>query len=556
MKLHSILSKRHSFKFFFQVLLVLLILITAISLFVSNATRDFIKNQNIQQLTSSIEIYANGLNDEMRSVERFLYSTITHDEGLEELNEPQSYMDYEQTVRKVQTTFNDYEYQHETHMSFLVATEGTHHFLSASTLYSPYQDYLYLKNNINSFRNNTDDRKWQPIIINDTEYLIKVVHYKEKTIMAVISADDILTPLRKLNIGKNGQISLKKPKNLSPSTHLIEADSERTQLPFDIYVAVDYTDVFKSIVLFEVFIATVPILIAIASLVLIIFIRNRMLNPITRLTERLSRIDETTSIYDITSSEGILEIDTANDKLSQVLFDMQELKIREYHAQLELKKVELNYLKSQIRPHFYLNMLSMIHSMLQTENYKEIEELTILTSDYLRYLFMVDQDFSPLEKEIQHIKDYLEIQRIRYGNHIDFALTFDERLHNALVPSLLLQTFVENTIKHGFSFQDGIVIDLSLQKRIVDEKPYIGICVKDNGPGFSREILSKLKNMESLISEDGHHIGITNAIERLNLLYSNDYTITFENNDTSGARIDVLVPYKELKGDSNEYTTR
>ena len=556
MKLHSVLSKRHSFKFFFQVLLVLLILITAISLFVSNATRDFIKNQNIQQLTSSIEIYANGLNDEMRSVERFLYSTITHDEGLEELNEPQSYMDYEQTVRKVQTTFNDYEYQHETHMSFLVATEGTHHFLSASTLYIPYQDYLYLKNNINSFRNNTDDRKWQPIIINDTEYLIKVVHYKEKTIMAVISADDILTPLRKLNIGKNGQISLKKPKNLSPSTHLIEADSERTQLPFDIYVAVDYTDVFKSIVLFEVFIATVPILIAIASLVLIIFIRNRMLNPITRLTERLSRIDETTSIYDITSSEGILEIDTANDKLSQVLFDMQELKIREYHAQLELKKVELNYLKSQIRPHFYLNMLSMIHSMLQTENYKEIEELTILTSDYLRYLFMVDQDFSPLEKEIQHIKDYLEIQRIRYGNHIDFALTFDERLHNALVPSLLLQTFVENTIKHGFSFQDGIVIDLSLQKRIVDEKPYIGICVKDNGPGFSREILSKLKNMESLISEDGHHIGITNAIERLNLLYSNDYTITFENNDTSGARIDVLVPYKELKGDSNEYTTR
>lgn len=556
MKLHSILSKRHSFKFFFQVLLVLLILITVISLFVSNATRDFIKNQNIQQLTSSIEIYANGLNDEMRSVERFLYSTVTHDKGLDELNEPQSYTDYEQTVKKVQTTFNDYEYQHETHMSFLVATEGTHHFLSASTLYIPYQDYLYLKNNINSFRNNTDDRKWQAILINDTEYLIKVVHYKEKTIMAVISAEDILMPLRKLNIGKNGHISLKEPINLSSSTHLIEADSERTQLPFDIYVAVDYTDVFKSIVLFEVFIAIVPILIAIASLVLIIFIRNRMLSPITRLTERLSKIDENTSIYDIASSEGILEIDTANDKLSQVLFDMQDLKIREYHAQLELKKVELNYLKSQIRPHFYLNMLSMIHSMLQTENYKEIEELTILTSDYLRYLFMVDQDFSPLDKEIQHIKDYLEIQRIRYGEHIDFSLTFDEQLHDALVPSLLLQTFVENTIKHGFSFQDGIAIDLSLQKRMVEEKPYIEICVKDNGPGFTPEILEKLKNMESLMSEDGHHIGITNAIERLNLLYPNDYTITFENNDTGGARIYALLPYKALKGDSNEYTTR
>ena len=58
------------------------------------------------------------------------------------------------------------------------------------------------------------------------------------------------------------------------------------------------------------------------------------------------------------------------------------------------------------------------------------------------------------------------------------------------------------------------------------------------------------------MSEDGHHIGITNAIERLNLLYPNDYTITFENNDTGGARIYVLIPYKTLKGDSNEYTTR
>ncbi len=102
-----------------------------------------------------------------------------------------------------------------------------------------------------------------------------------------------------------GHISLKEPKNLSSSMHLIEADSERTQLPFDIYVAVDYTDVFKSIVLFEVFIAIVPILIAIASLVLIIFIRNRMLSPITRLTERLSKIDENTSISKIPSEEAM-----------------------------------------------------------------------------------------------------------------------------------------------------------------------------------------------------------------------------------------------------------
>lgn len=143
---------------------------------------------------------------------------------------------------------------------------------------------------------------------------------------------------------------------------------------------------------------------------------------------------------------------------------MQELKIREYHSQLELKKIELNYLKNQIRPHFYLNMLSMIHSMLQTKNYKEIEELTILTSNYLRHLFMANQDFSELKDEVQHIKDYLEIQRIRYGNSIYFSLDYNSDLQNTLVPSLLLQTFIENTIKHGFSFQNLFTILLSIKK--------------------------------------------------------------------------------------------
>ena len=122
-----------------------------------------------------------------------------------------------------------------------------------------------------------------------------------------------------------------------------------------------------------------------------------MLNPITFNRSSL-RIDESTSIYDITSSEGILEIDTANDKLSHGTIRYARVKNPWVPCSVGIKKVELNYLKSQIRPHFYLNMLSMIHSMLQTKNYKEIEELTILTSDYLRYLFMVDQDFSPLQE--------------------------------------------------------------------------------------------------------------------------------------------------------------
>lgn len=553
MKLNHDLSKKHSIHFFFKLLLVLLLINILINIAMSNITRNFIKNQNIVHLRSSIEIYADSVNEKLHSVERFMYSTITHNESLEKLNHVQTFLDYQENLKKVQTSFTEFEYQNETHMTFLLETDSTDHFINVSNLYIPYEDYLLLKSNLKSLRSDISDRKWKNITTKNSEYLVKSVHYEGKIIYAVISSEDILKPLRKLNIGNNGKLSLKEPNNIPSENYLIHAQNEKTHLPFDIYVLVDYAEVFRNITLLEVFLSAVPIIITILSIIIILYIRQWMIKPITRLTERLSQLGDSIPPSEFFISEGILEIDKANDKLNKVIFDMQELKIREYHSQLELKKIELNYLKNQIRPHFYLNMLSMIHSMLQTKNYKEIEELTILTSNYLRHLFMANQDFSELKDEVQHIKDYLEIQRIRYGNSIYFSLNYNDDLQNTLVPSLLLQTFIENTIKHGFSFQDLFTILLSIKKVKTEDSDYIQICIEDNGPGFSEEILSKLNQKQSLITEDGHHIGITNTIERLNLLYPNDYTITFENNEEGGAKILLLIPYKIIDGGYNEH---
>ena len=553
MKLNHELSKKHSIHFFFKLLLVLLLINILINIAMSNITRNFIKNQNIVHLRSSIEIYADSVNEKLHSAERFMYSTITHSEDLEKLNHVQKFLDYQESLKKVQTSFTEFEYQNETHMTFLLETNSTKHFINVSDLYIPYEDYLLLKTYLKSLSSDISDRKWKNITTKNSEYLVKSVHYEGKIIYAVISSEDILKPLNKLNIGNNGKLSLKEPNNIPSSNYLIHAQNEKTHLPFDIYVLVDYAEVFRNITLLEVFLSAVPIIITILSIIIILYIRQWMIKPITRLTERLSQLGDSIPPSEFFISEGILEIDKANDKLNKVIFDMQELKIREYHSQLELKKIELNYLKNQIRPHFYLNMLSMIHSMLQTKNYKEIEELTILTSNYLRHLFMANQDFSELKDEVQHIKDYLEIQRIRYGNSIYFSLDYNSDLQNTLVPSLLLQTFIENTIKHGFSFQNLFTILLSIKKVKTENSDYIQICIEDNGPGFSEEILSKLNQKQSLITEDGHHIGITNTIERLNLLYPNDYTITFENNEEGGAKILLLIPYKIIDGGYNEY---
>lgn len=548
-------TRDHSIQFFSRILFLLLVVNTLINLLIGGISRNFIKHQNMLHLEDSIHIYADSLNTELHSVERFMYSTISHNDYLTELNSPLDFTDFQENLKKLRIDFTEFQYQMDSPITFFIETRDIPHFFNASSLQLPYLDYVQLKDHLKTYDKGTDNtsQKWQRISLNQHDYLLKSLHYKSKAIYAIISTQDILKPLQKLNIGKKGRLAIDRPNQIHASDSLIQADSTHTHLPFDLYVTVDYGDVFRTNIVLETLLSLVPLIIAVLSTVLILYIRQRMIQPIKRLTQRLSQLDAASTKLDVIEDQGILEIDQANHKLNQVLIHMKDLQIRAYHAQLNLKKVELNYLKNQVRPHFYLNMLSMIHSMLQTKNYKEIEELTKVTSNYLRHLFQAHQDFNRLADEIQHIRNYLEIQKIRYGDSIHFDLDWDPGLKDAAIPPLLLQTFVENAIKHGFSFQDSFHIQLSIHE---EANQQLAISLQDNGPGFSYAILQDLAEKKSLVTENGHHIGLTNARERLDLLYPDHYTLQFSNGSQGGARIQLRLPYEPYKGDTHEYPTR
>lgn len=548
-------TRDHSIQFFSRLLFLLLVVNTLINLLIGGISRNFIKHQNMLHLEDSIHIYADSLNTELHSVERFMYSTISHNDYLTELNSPLDFTDFQENLKKLRIDFTEFQYQMDSPITFFIETRDIPHFFNASSLQLPYLDYVQLKDHLKTYDKDTDNtsQKWQRISLNQHDYLLKSLHYKSKAIYAIISTQDILKPLQKLNIGKKGRLAIDRPNQVHASDSLIQADSTQTHLPFDLYVTVDYGDVFRTNIVLETLLSLVPLIIAVLSTVLILYIRQRMIQPMKRLTQRLSQLDAASTKLDVIEDQGILEIDQANHKLNQVLIHMKDLQIRAYHAQLNLKKVELNYLKNQVRPHFYLNMLSMIHSMLQTKNYKEIEELTKVTSNYLRHLFQAHQDFNRLADEIQHIRNYLEIQKIRYGDSIHFDLDWDPGLKDAAIPPLLLQTFVENAIKHGFSFQDSFHIQLSIHE---EANQHLAISLLDNGPGFSSAILQDLVAKKSIVTDDGHHIGLTNARERLDLLYPDHYTLQFSNGSQGGARIQLSLPYEPYKGDTHEYPTR
>lgn len=548
-------TRDHSIQFFSRLLFLLLVVNTLINLLIGGISRNFIKHQNMLHLEDSIHIYADSLNTELHSVERFMYSTISHNDYLTELNTPLDFTDFQENLKKLRIDFTEFQYQMDSPITFFIETRDIPHFFNASSLQLPYLDYVQLKDHLKTYDKDADgtNQEWQRISLNQHDYLLKSLHYKGKAIYAIISTQDILKPLQKLNIGKKGRLAIERPNQVHASDSVIQADSTQTHLPFDLYVTVDYGDVFRTNIVLETLLSLVPLIIAVLSTVLILYIRQRMIQPMKRLTQRLSQLDAASTKLDVIEDQGILEIDQANHKLNQVLIHMKDLQIRAYHAQLNLKKVELNYLKNQVRPHFYLNMLSMIHSMLQTKNYKEIEELTKLTSNYLRHLFQAHQDFNRLADEIQHIRNYLEIQKIRYGDSIHFDLDWDPGLKDAAIPPLLLQTFVENAIKHGFSFQDSFHIQLSIHE---EANQHLAISLLDNGPGFSSAILQDLVAKKSLVTDDGHHIGLTNARERLDLLYPDHYVLQFSNGTQGGARIQLSLPYEPYKGDTHEYPTR
>lgn len=548
-------TRDHSIQFFSRLLFLLLVVNTLINLLIGGISRNFIKHQNMLHLEDSIHIYADSLNTELHSVERFMYSTISHNDYLTELNTPLDFTDFQENLKKLRIDFTEFQYQMDSPITFFIETRDIPHFFNASSLQLPYLDYVQLKDHLKTYDKDADgtNQEWQRISLNQHDYLLKSLHYKGKAIYAIISTQDILKPLQKLNIGKKGRLAIERPNQIHASDSVIQADSTQTHLPFDLYVTVDYGDVFRTNIVLETLLSLVPLIIAVLSTVLILYIRQRMIQPMKRLTQRLSKLDAASTKLDVIEDQGILEIDQANHKLNQVLIHMKDLQIRAYHAQLNLKKVELNYLKNQVRPHFYLNMLSMIHSMLQTKNYKEIEELTKVTSNYLRHLFQAHQDFNCLADEIQHIRNYLEIQKIRYGDSIHFDLDWDPGLKDAAIPPLLLQTFVENAIKHGFSFQDSFHIQLSIHE---EANQHLAISLLDNGPGFSSAILQDLVAKKSLVTDDGHHIGLTNARERLDLLYPDHYTLQFSNGSQGGARIQLSLPYEPYKGDTHEYPTR
>ena len=176
---------------------------------------------------------------------------------------------------------------------------------------------------------------------------------------------------------------------------------------------------------------------------------------------------------------------------------------------------QLEYLKYQINPHFFMNTLNNIHALVDIDPDQAKYTIEVL-SKLMRYvLYEGNKPMAPLQKELAFISHYVDLMRIRYTDKVRISLSLPSGVPDVQVPSLLFITFVENAFKHGVSYQKSSFIEVGVQ---VDET--------------IREIAFSCNNSVKPETDDKKPggVGLQNARKRLQLIYSDDYELKIDSN--------------------------
>jgi two-component system, LytTR family, sensor kinase len=209
-----------------------------------------------------------------------------------------------------------------------------------------------------------------------------------------------------------------------------------------------------------------------------------------------------------------------------------EMKLEE-QARL-LMQARLEALTSQINPHFLFNTLNSVASLIRSDPH-QARVMVVKLSQVLRRLLRKSENFNPLREELSFIEDYLSIEVVRFGDKLRFEKRIDEDTLDMLVPSMLLQPLVENSIKHGLSGKvEGGTIRIAASRG--DSKLHLR--VEDDGVGISEAKLATLLDQG---------IGVSNVNERLKVLFGHDYRIWIDSQPGRGTSVQIEVP--ELQPD-------
>ncbi len=284
----------------------------------------------------------------------------------------------------------------------------------------------------------------------------------------------------------------------------------------------------------EFFLLTFGLLCVLLTGLALIVVAKKIAKPLALLTNKMTEFnngDLSIQIPDSTYREFSEVSISFNELIHRVNYLLEE----NINNERQKRLLELDFLQAQINPHFIYNTLSSIRFYVEMGKHEAAEEMLYHFSKLLRRVLSRADEFVPLRDEINHLEDYIALQKMRYSNAFTVEFLLDENTLDAQIPSFILQPIIENAI--FFGLQANRLIVIKVKAELADNDLYINI--SDNGIGISQEKITEIFSKEVQMNR----VGILNVHERIKILCGGSYGLTIEQNQPEGSKIILKLRY-------------
>lgn len=558
LKLHRRREKRKSISFYIRlIMLAAIVPMILIILLVNLQSRHTLKQQVLKINSDMLGLYMAQIDGTLRDVDYYLNLTVATDQDILELQVAsdeltRSLAKYSLFNKLANSTLN---YTKIGGFFAYACTPGAEDgaFVGVNaqknTTTETQMDVARIRTAFsNGFQNDSLNLKrwfwWQ---LDGEYYLVRIIYDRNTYLGCWVNLNDLMIPLETVDLGKNGyamitssegqcltkQEEKERTSYLRASKESKIADIVLVAMISDENLLKDYNTVIRVLSLFSLVIILIIPLSGIG-------VQRFISRPLTEMILTMKKIKDGASNERADINGMFMEFYSLSITFNEMVDEIQKLKIDVYEHKLKEKETYLQYLQLQIQPHFFLNCMSLMHSLAELQKYKVIQQLSTSLVKYFRYMFHKATTLISVEEEIEHVKNYMDIQNIRFPDKIVCDIEVEEGTENILLPPLAIQTFVENSMKYGVDLQKNNRIEVRVCRR--DKR--LNVTIRDNGPGYPVDVLMVLNSV--LVSfEDGQtdRIGIFNVKERLKLLYGSNSYIHFYNQD--GSVTEFVIPVGE-----------
>lgn len=299
------------------------------------------------------------------------------------------------------------------------------------------------------------------------------------------------------------------------------------------------TDLVKNATIF------VFIVFALISSILSVILALNVSRPIKKLSGLMKHVEMGNFQVDL-QIKNRDEIGMLARSFNSMVSKISDLIEKNYYIEIRQREAELYALQTQINPHFMYNTLETIGAAVEDEEPEEAVKMVALLGRMLRYSLNNQSNLVRISDEVQHVRDYLTIQKFRFEDRVRF--TIDPRIETGqwYIPKFILQPIVENSIKYGLEHRKGVQIFIGINKEFGAKSGEEDIVfrVRDDGPGIVAERLEELEQLLKLgrMTQGENGVGLQNVHARIAITFGDHYGLQIVSVHGKGTEIIIRIP--------------